>query len=320
MPVRFQDIQTTSFRFFITEQGDSLMGVDLFDTLGGTVTLASTVIGRQSSLSTVTAVSSGVLSSTWPSTSVSLTQFPVLLKSSGQLRGFVHKPRIDLSVKPVQQKFWHPPLAMREPIAKKIDRLLSAGVIERIESSPWISNIATARKKDGGVRLCINMTAANQALIPECFPLPTMEELTAKVAGCTVFSKLDLLWGYTQLELDSEAMYLTAFVSHVGAFQFKSVVFGMSTGPSAFQSVIRKLLDGLSGCTNILDDILVYGHDMTTWLSTTSGCVGFCSVWLIATRLCASTSVCWVNRKSTSMAIEYPLLAFDLFSLTLTPS
>ena len=36
----------------------------------------------------------------------------------------------------------------------------------------------------------------------------------------------------------------------------------MSTGPSAFQSVIRKLLDGLSGCTNILDDILVYGRDM----------------------------------------------------------
>ena len=32
----------------------------------------------------------------------------------------------------------------------------------------------------------------------------------------------------------------------------------MSTGPSSFQSVIRKLLDGLSGC--ILDDILVYGR------------------------------------------------------------
>ena len=82
---------------------------------------------------------------------------------------------------------------MREPIAKEIDRLLSTGVIERIESSPWISNVVTARKKDGGVRLCVNMTAANRALIPERFPLPTMEELTAKVAGCTVFSKLDLL-------------------------------------------------------------------------------------------------------------------------------
>ena len=53
----------------------------------------------------------------------------------------LHKPRVDPSVKPVQQKFWHPPLAMREPIAKEIDRLLSAGVIERIESSPWISNM-----------------------------------------------------------------------------------------------------------------------------------------------------------------------------------
>ena len=171
VPVRFQDIQKTNFRFFITVQGDSLMGVDLFDALGGAVTLGSTDIGRQPSSSAVAAVSSDVISSTWPPTSRSLTQFPVLLKSSGQFRGFVHKPRVDPSVKPVQQKFWHPPLAMKEPIAKEIDRLLSAGVIEQIEPSPWISNIEMARKKDGGVRLCINMTADNQALIPERFLL-----------------------------------------------------------------------------------------------------------------------------------------------------
>ena len=148
---------------------------------------------------------------------------------------------------------------MRGLISDELKRMLETGVIERIESSPWISNIVTARKKDGGVRICVNMTAANQALIPERHPLPTMEELTAKVAGCTVFSKLDLLWGYTQLELDPEVRYLTAFVTHDGVFQFRTVVFGMSTGPSAFQSVIRKILDGLEGCTNILDDILVYG-------------------------------------------------------------
>ena len=39
MPVRFQEIQKAGFRFFITEQGDLLMGVDLFDALGGTMTL-----------------------------------------------------------------------------------------------------------------------------------------------------------------------------------------------------------------------------------------------------------------------------------------
>ena len=61
---------------------------------------------------------------------VSLEQFPVLLKKSGRLTGFVHRPMIDESVKPVRQKFWHPPLAKRESIANELRCLEHEGVIE----------------------------------------------------------------------------------------------------------------------------------------------------------------------------------------------
>jgi hypothetical protein len=77
-----------------------------------------------------------------------------------------------------------------------------------------------------------------------------------------VFSKIDLLWGYLQLPLDPDSRYLTAFVMHLGVYQFKSLPFGISTGPSAFQKVIKTMLDGCDNCANILDDILVYGVDM----------------------------------------------------------
>jgi len=88
-----------------------------------------------------------------------------------------------------------------------------------------------------------------------------MDEPTEKIAGSTVFSKLDLAWGYLQLELAEECRYMTAFVSHDGVFQFRSLPFGLRTGPSAFQQVIRHILDGLSGCAIILDDIIIYGRD-----------------------------------------------------------
>ena len=45
-------------------------------------------------------------------------------------------------------------------------------------------------------------------------------------------------------------------------WQFKSLPFGLATGPSAFHKVIRKILEGLDGCVSILDDILVYGRSM----------------------------------------------------------
>jgi hypothetical protein len=136
------------------------------------------------------------------------------------------------------------------------------GIIERIDASVWTSNIVVARKKCGGVRVCVNLSDVNKALVPQRYPLPTMEELTERIAGSTVFSKLDLAWGYLQLELAEECRYVTAFVSHEGVFQWRSLPFGMATGPSAFQQVVRHMTDQLPGCVHILDDILCYGRDM----------------------------------------------------------
>jgi len=126
------------------------------------------------------------------------------------------------------------------------------GIIERVESSTWTLNVVVAQKKVGGMRLCVNLKNVNKALTPERHPLRTMEELTMKVAGATVFSIVDLKWGYVQLGLSKEARQLTAFLTHEGVFQFVRLPFGLATGPSAFQRVIRKIIDGIDGCANIL--------------------------------------------------------------------
>ena len=244
----------TQFPFYVTERGSSMMGVDLFDALGGTVHVGDDQIVSTSHIGkSISAVVS-------ERSSVHLDDYPVLLKASGKLKGFVHRPMINSSVLPVQQKFWHLPLALREPVSQELRRMEADGVIERIDASPWTSNIVTAKKRDGSLRLCVNLTEVNKALIPERYPLPTMDELTEHLYGCTVFSKIDLLWGYLQLPLAEDRRYLTAFITHDGVWQFRSLPFGLASGPSAFQQVIRKILHGLDGCTNILDDILVYGR------------------------------------------------------------
>ena len=50
-------------------------------------------------------------------------------------------------------------------------------------------------------------------------------------------------------------------VTHKGVFQFVRLPFGLATGPSAFQRVICKIIDGIDGCANILDDILAWVDD-----------------------------------------------------------
>jgi hypothetical protein len=124
------------FRFFVTEHGMSIMGVDLFDAFGGSILLGGDRLASSSSPTTMPRKSVCITAVDSRRSTVSLEQFPVLLKKSGRLTGFVHRPMIDESVKPVRQKFWHPPLAKREPIANERRRLEQEGTIERVDAAP----------------------------------------------------------------------------------------------------------------------------------------------------------------------------------------
>ena len=147
--VRLDDRVVYQFPFYITERRASIMGVDLFDALGGSIFLADANIVTKSS----------VIATVRPE------QISVALKASGTLKGFEHRPMVDPSVRPVQQKFWYPPLARREPIAAELRCIDASGVIERVDASPWTSNVVASKMKDGSLRLCVNLTDVNKALI-----------------------------------------------------------------------------------------------------------------------------------------------------------
>jgi len=66
--------------------------------------------------------------------------------------------------------------------------------------------------------------------------------------------------GYLQLELAEDRRYLKLFRhSRVRTALPRLPPFGLDSFPSAFQQVVRKILDGLDGCVRIFDDIIIYG-------------------------------------------------------------
>ena len=56
-------------------------------------------------------------------------------------------------------------------------------------------------KPDGDIRICVDMRRANKAIERERHPIPTIEEVLHDLNSSTVFSKLDLRWGFHQIEL-----------------------------------------------------------------------------------------------------------------------
>jgi len=65
-------------------------------------------------------------------------------------------------------------------------------IIRRINKpANWCSPMVRVLKKSGHVRICVDLKRLNRAVRRERYILPTLEEITSKLAGATVFSLLD---------------------------------------------------------------------------------------------------------------------------------
>ena len=112
----------------------------------------------------------------------------------------------------------------------------------------------------GETRLCLDMRRANEAIIREGLPVPTLDEVVQGIHGAKGFSKLDLKEGYHQLELEEHSREITTFSTHKGLFQYKTLIFGMNTAFEVFQRTLQHGLSNCEGQNNISDDIIVYGR------------------------------------------------------------
>ena len=112
------------------------------------------------------------------------------------------------------------------------------------------------------MRVCVDMRRANEAIVRELHPIPTVEELLHDLNGSTVFSKIDLKWGFHQILLGEESRHVTTFVSHRGRYRYKPFMFGVTSAPEKYQQIIRDVLKGCAGVANIADDLIVHGKDI----------------------------------------------------------
>lgn len=238
--VRYGTKTVPSFTFQVAGRGANLMGLDLFTDLGFVLMDYSGLTIHH-------------VDSLWPQ------QWPGLFTGLGCLDAFNHQPLLNPDVHPVIQPLRRVPLALRDEVAGELNNLLEAGIIEPVNASPWISNLVPVRKKTGKLRLCIDLKSVNKAVIPDRYPLPTAEELTTQFHGSTVFTKLDLRQGYLQVPLHPDSRGLTAFVTHMGVFQYTRMPFGLSSAPSCFQKIMATVLAGIPGVAIYLDDVVIHG-------------------------------------------------------------
>ena len=98
------------------------------------------------------------------------------------------------------------PPRWKEEVRVQIDQLLRLGIIR-----PSTSSVVTVKKKDGGIRICVDFRAVNAITQPDPYLMPLIEEILAMLASAKFISKVDLNKGFHQIPIVDKDIPKTAF-------------------------------------------------------------------------------------------------------------
>ena len=151
-------------------------------------------------------------------------------------------------------------IPLRPKVQKELERMERLKVISRVtEPTPWCAGMVVVPKRSGGVRISVDLKPLNDGVLREIYPIPSVDDSLARLAGGTVFSKVDVNSGFWQIPLSKDSRHLTTFITPLGRFCFNKLPFGISSAPESYQRRMSQILAGLDGVLCHIDDVLVFG-------------------------------------------------------------
>ena len=170
--------------------------------------------------------------------------------------------------KPIKQRMRRTPFHFEKEEEAHLQKMLDSEVITE-SSSEYAHPVCLVRKRDGGVRWCIDLRALNAVTVKDAFPLPKIEQCLDTLRGTQFYSTLDLAAGYWQIEIAPEDRHKTAFLTKFGLFEHKKMGFGLCNAPATFQRAMQKILTGMlwKQVLVYIDDVFVLGECFETAMS-----------------------------------------------------
>ncbi|MBW0550577.1 hypothetical protein O181_090292 [Austropuccinia psidii MF-1] len=206
-----------------------------------------------------------------------------------------------------------PPVGVIYSLSNQESDTLRAYISENVEkgfilprSSSTGAPVLFVKKRDGGLRLCVDYCKLNAVTRKNKYPVPPMNQLLTVFNGSSIFSKIDFHGAYNLLRMNEGDEHLTCFRTKYGSYEYLDMPFGLTNAPASFQNLVNDISYDLLDIYVVvyLDDIMVfskYEEEHVTHVSTVLS-------RLRANKLFAKSSKCLFHVSS----VEY--LGYDVSS------
>ena len=165
------------------------------------------------------------------------------------------------------------PIHLEDAFKEEIKSLVELGILEEVkEHTDWVNSYVIVEKDsryhhspnhtvNRKLKICLDPRDLNEALEREPYYTHSVDEITAKLQGMTVFTTVNFKKGYWMVVLHPDSRKLTCMVLPFGRFQWTRLPMGTVVSQDIFQSKLDAIFIGMEGVTGIADDMLIAGRD-----------------------------------------------------------
>ena len=129
----------------------------------------------------------------------------------------------------------------QEKMHEFIAEQLRKGYI-RLSKSPQMTPVFFVGKKNGKKWMVQDYKYLNEWTVKNNYPLPLILDIVENIGTKNVFTKMNLQWGYNNVQIKEEDKWKVVFTTPEGLFKLTVMFFELTNSSATFQTMMNEIL------------------------------------------------------------------------------